>query len=452
MSKPISISFGKSKTSVQSPATNGLPRKTHIQLPPKPSRSTLRHDSDDEDEAPPPYQSITAFEATGAILSDPKYEKEDLVIKNPGNSDWRYRGKGRNLLPEEVQAQKQAEQNGDITMVERDEVSKTSGLQYADQDKDVNTDAQSATLMNGDAAQSVKPLTDDEKALQALLGKDADNSTHVIAAAINSRGQPYDETEDFRADVASRPDSCTLEDYAAMPVEEFGIAMLRGMGQKRRANGEIISYGNDQTNGIAAKAREPRQGYLGIGAKAAPGAETELGAWGKTAMRKNNKGEGFYTPVMLRDKKTGEMITEEEFERRKKGAGAGGRTKDTRDEEDWRQRRDRNLERKGRDTDRNGDRPSPKMIMDKEDYKEQMSGFSSRHSSSGRDRDDRPRRERDRSRSGDRDRRRHDNDERHRERRKDRYRDDERYDSSSSRRSDHKDRRRDDRDDRKRDR
>ena len=70
-------------------------------------------------------------------------------------------------------------------------------------------------------------------------------------------------------------------------------------------------------------------------------------------MRKNNKGEGFFTPLMRENKATGERITEEEFQdklRQSKGYKSG------KSEADWRDRRDRNLERSGRDKDkRNSD-------------------------------------------------------------------------------------------------
>ena len=38
------------------------------------------------------------------------------------------------------------------------------------------------------------------------------------------------ESEAFKKDVAGLPDTASLEEYAAMPVEIFGEAMLRGMG------------------------------------------------------------------------------------------------------------------------------------------------------------------------------------------------------------------------------
>lgn len=38
------------------------------------------------------------------------------------------------------------------------------------------------------------------------------------------------ETKSFRDDVENRPDETTMEDYEKIPVEEFGAALLRGLG------------------------------------------------------------------------------------------------------------------------------------------------------------------------------------------------------------------------------
>ena len=444
MSKPISISFGKPKSTPSSKSTNNaLPvsRKPASLKVPSTLKSALRPDSDDEEEIRAPvHESVLGFASDGVILSQPVKEREELVIKNAGNGDWRRRGRRKNLLPADVQRQREAETNrgGDVAMVvEKDEVSQASGLQFAESASKKQEDGGQNGVRVDTEASTTEPVgeqTEDEVALQALLrdGTGESRSNAVIMQNENATTRPVvDETEDFRADVASRPDSCTLEEYAAMPVEEFGLALLRGMGAKRRANGEIISYRNNQTNGSAPKVREPTQGYLGIGAKAVPGREIELGAWGKADMRRNKKGEGLYTPVMLRDKRTGEMLTEGELEARKKEARAGQKEKG---EEDWRDRRDRNLEKSGRDGEQ-------KRLIGKDDYRDQMNGFS-RITSSGRERDgyDSPRNgysSRERSRS--RDRRRHDSD-RDRDRKRDKHRDDDRYDSSSSRKSSHRDR------------
>jgi hypothetical protein len=432
MSKPISISFGKSKGPSTTLTTNGPLGRKPISFSAKPTKPALRHDSDDEDEQAPVHEEVTGFAADGAVLSRPVEQKDALVIKNAGNGDWRTRGK-KNLLPAEVQAQRVAVANGQTALVERNEVSKASGLQFADPTAEASTTIQNTNGDHVGAIQPVKVLTEDEVALQALLdGDSGERKTNaVIIQSANARPQGIDEADDFKADVASRPDNPTLDEYAAMPVEEFGLAMLRGMGQKRKANGEMMNYKSTNGDKKTPKIREARQGYLGIGAKATPGAEAELGAWGKADMRKNFKGEGLYTPVMLRDKRTGEMLTEQQLEERKKEA----KQKKPGDD-DWRDRRDRNLERSGRGP-KIGEQ---KYITDKDDYRDQMNEFS-RSSSSRKDRDgdDSSRSRKARSRSRSRDRTKRDDEDRHRDRRRDKYRDDDRYDSSSSWKSSHRD-------------
>ncbi|KAL6250601.1 DNA primase large subunit Spp2 [Rhinocladiella similis] len=441
MSKPISFGFGKQKPSAPAKGPS-IPARRPAASGGRPKHA-LHHDSDNDDEEEPRHESVTGFSSSGAILSQPEQEAKELVIKNQGNADWRRKGR-KNLLPAEVQAQLM---NGNVVMVEKDEISTASGLQFVekqDTPEEQSADAvHPATTQPIESQEEPKQLTADEEALQALL--DDGSGKPKSNAVITQQGNMHtfrDETQDYREDVASRPDSSTLEEYAAMPVEEFGMAMLRGMGQKRRANGEIISL--DRKDDNPRKLRK-QEGFLGIGAKVAPGTNgIELGAWGKADMRKNNKGEGFFTPLMRENKATGERISEDELQKRLKESKGNER------EEDWRQRRDRNLERSGRNKDRdrrNGD----------DDYRDEMNAFSrsgsskrgsdDRHGSrSKRDRDDRDyeramsRRDVDRSK----DRRRRDEDDhdsRHRDRPrdKDRRRDDDRYDSSSSHKS-HRDR------------
>lgn len=362
MSKPISFGFGKQKPSGPAQSTGFAARKQTVTK--APSLKALHNDSDNEDEEGPRHESVTGFTASGAILSQPVQDSKELVIKNTGNGDWRRRGR-KNLLPSEVQAQRQGQ---NVVMVERDEVSKASGLQFvepSDEPEAADTNGEQQTVVDrSEPDQPVKRLTADEEALQALLddGTGKPKSTAVIEQQGNARLTVRDEIEDFRDDVASRPESSTLEDYAAMPVEEFGLAMLRGMGQKRRAKGEAIDL-NTQKDGPPRKIRK-QEGFLGIGAKPVAGADIELGAWGKADMRKNNRGQGFFTPVMLKNNKTGELISEEEMQKRLK------ESKGQKGEEDWRKRRDRNLEHSGRDRER-------KALTNGEDgYRDQMNSFS----------------------------------------------------------------------------
>lgn len=378
-SKPISFGFGKPKGQSSSTSTSAS-TKTSISLPTKAKaplhKSAATHkarpsalrgdDEDDQDDEEPKHEELTGFSSSGAILSKPVEQKKELVIENAGNQDWRRKaqarhGKGQNLLPAEVQAQKRGE---DVVVVEKNEVSTASGLQFArTAERNAGVSVPVSTGQDSTLETKTKPKTADEEALQALLAEDsnAPRGTAVIESQNDARDlQSPGGTDDFASLVATHPDSSTLDEYAAMPVEEFGLAMLRGMGKKRRANGEVISLESASEQKEIKKRKQ--EGYLGIGAKAAPGMEgLELGAWGKSDMRRNQKGQGFFTPVMVRDRGTGEVITEEELERRRKGVKEGRG-----DEEDWRERRDRNL---GRGSDRkNGDGG----------YRDKMNDFSRR--------------------------------------------------------------------------
>lgn len=433
MSKPISFGFGKAKApaTVSSSITTSktsisFPTKTKTPLakPGFKAARALHADDDDElgDENEPKHEELTGFSSSGAILSKPVEEKKEFVIQNSGNADWAQKVRQKSGLPT-------ARREGrDVVMVEKQEVSTASGLQMAPAGED---DAQK-TVVPATNGSVQKPKTADEEALQALLDGDegGPRGTAVIDAGEDERFGQVNNQEDFQSFVESHPDSSTLEEYAAMPVEEFGLAMLRGMGKKRRANGEIIQLEADKDK--KEEKRVKRQEFLGIGAKSAPNMDgVELGAWGKADMRKNNRGAGFFTPLMVRDTKTGETITEEELERRKKEAEKGN----GKDKDDWRDRRDRNLDKHGRNGDEKDKSSSRKRRDDDSDYDSSRS-----RKDRDRDRDDdydqsRSRRRRSRSRSKER-----------------RHRDDDRYDSSSSRRDRDRSRDRDKYRDRHRDR
>lgn len=496
----ISLSSSSSKPSNRKPTSFNLQQQQHQhqQTPNTPNRTrphTLHHDSDseaEEDATAPSHEAVTGFDThTGTVISaDQKPEKKDLVIPVTSKNNWRDRPgtnlttKGKkNLLPPEVQALQRARERGEDAIsgdgnVETDRPSVRHGLSFAVKDHDGEKKDEGGDKEMKDAEPIIppvieerKPLTQDEIAMQALIreskGETEAQSDLVIPAlkpedeegeeGVEERGR-FDETSSFRADVEARPESATLDQYNAIPVEEFGAALLRGMGWKE---GQPVGRGNYSTSATDNRATAPRvperrPGFLGIGAKdlsGGKGAESEIGAWGKAAMRKSSRKngskegegntEGVYMPVLMRNKETGEYITEEELAAAQKEAKRRG------DDDDWRERRDRNLERSGRDRDREYRR---RDYENGDDYDRRRTGSSrrdrslssgDRHSrrrryddedgSSGRD--DRSYRERDRDR--DRERR------RDRERdRSHRYRDDDRYSSrhSSSNTSRHRDR------------
>jgi hypothetical protein len=475
--KPISLSLSSS---------NGTPKKTGFNmqssnhgrpttslangrsLPRRPHQ--LGNDDDsDEDEAPPVHEEVSGFDTHtgGAITQDGKAVEDankPLIIPVTSKNNWRDRAgvnvkKGKkNLLPREVQAMQEAEKNGQTPggepTVETDAPSMAFGLSFAQESAD---QARNGEPVNGDqpmpdaAPVETKPLTDDQIAMQALIreskGEVERRSDLVIEAAAKYEEEEeppvqHSETSSFRTDVAMRPESATLDAYNAIPVEEFGAALLRGMGWK---DGQSIGRGDYSSAAAAEKANKPRvperrPGFLGIGAKdssGGKGAETELGAWGKSAMRKasrkqgedDGKVEGVYMPVTMRNKKTGEFLTEEELAALQKEAQSKPLQED-----DWRERRDRNLEKSGRDRDR--DRDYRKRDYDDEEDRSRRKNGSSRRDrsrSSGRhstsrssrhDDDERSRRD-DRSyrdRDHDRDRRRDRDDDKDRRRDGDRER------------------------------
>ncbi|KAJ5673807.1 hypothetical protein N7462_009246 [Penicillium macrosclerotiorum] len=472
-SKPFSFSSTSSgpqkKTgfNFQSSRNRPSPASQNRSLPRRPHQLGRDDDSSDEEERAPVHEEISGFDthtgmkitADGDAISD---GKKPLVIPVTSTNNWRDRAgvntkkSKKNLLPREVQAMQEAQKNRKMLeggAVETEGPSMAYGLSFAqklDQENQEGAGVEDQRMPDANpvSVEDNKPLTEDQIALQALLRESKGEVERRTDLVIESSKQQedddeaparYDETSSFRSDVASRPESATLDQYNAIPVEEFGAALLRGMGWK---DGQSIGRGDYGSSAPAMnknKSRVPerRPGFLGIGAKdtsSGKGAEAELGAWGKSAMRKasrkqgeeNANGgstEGVYMPVMMRNKKTGEYITEEELANLKK-EGANSQP----EENDWRDRRDRNLEKSGRDQDRECRR------RDYDDHRSDRRNGSSRRdrsSSAGRHSsrrsrydDDYRRNDKRSSRDGDRDRdHRRDRHDDHKESRRDRDRD-----------------------------
>ena len=265
---------------------------------------------------------------------------------------------------------------------EKNEVSRDFGLSFVKQDlKDGDGDSPMPEIGKDEVLLQVpleKAKDLDQEALEALTVDGAKKSTLILpASSAGNKGDVLtgliNEDEAFRSDVASRPESATLDDYAAVPVEEFGAALLRGMGWKE---GGAIGKGKAQIAKPRDLARRPA--LLGIGAKEIPGSVEELGAWGKAAKGKR-KVDKTYNPVLLKNSVTGEMLTEEELEAKKEDQ--------RREDQDWRERRDRNLakdeERKARKFLEEGHEGRHR---DHSGRRRSVSKERSRHGSSRRDR------------------------------------------------------------------
>ena len=93
-----------------------------------------------------------------------------------------------------------------------------------------------------------KDLTEEEKAARALLedskkwqeirgNEELPNANLVIKSNVNN--DILDEKATFVNDIDSCPDVSTQKDYESIPVEGFGMAMLRGMGFKAEAEAKV---------------------------------------------------------------------------------------------------------------------------------------------------------------------------------------------------------------------
>lgn len=227
------------------------------------------------------------------------------------------------------------------------------------------------------AANGDTPSVADQEALDRLLG----HTSNHQASVIRPPSPPPTEDEAFRSSYTSAPRMATLAEYAATPVEGYGAAILRGY---LKPNETLES--RTTANGMGKKTDTPvrRPGLLGLGAKDAGVEGVELGAWNARGLKRppGSKGprmeEVVYNPIALRNKKTGELVTEEELKgklesqavREVEGRGSGrdydserGRDgkerrllKDRADESDgkdrWRRERDRRDDRGGEDDDK----------------------------------------------------------------------------------------------------
>ncbi|KAI9739688.1 MAG: hypothetical protein M1834_006406 [Cirrosporium novae-zelandiae] len=356
-SKPFSLSLGSSKAK---------PTRISLGVPFNPPRKRPHAslEADDEADVDDSHQGkeqlVTSFDDRrgGAIGLDNNdgNEKSLLVIPKVQGRDWRNVGgakrRGKNLLPEEVRAMRSGE--GKEIISEAEEKERVQKMQYGlvvtEKQRSKSTDGGNETTeMDVDSApanrqdahhEPEEKITEDERAIQALMGN---TSTTDSSRIISHQDQePHNDLRSYRSDISTRPESATLADYNDVPVEEFGAALLRGMGWKdgqefggKRRYGEDNDDLNDQKkkgtnkkNNSSGSLRllEKRPALLGIGAKEMPEGLEEPGAWGKGAKlsssakdkgRRRKKIDAVYNPVMMRNTKTGEMVTEEELRKRK---------------------------------------------------------------------------------------------------------------------------------------
>ncbi|KAI9595325.1 DExH-box splicing factor binding site-domain-containing protein [Syncephalis fuscata] len=265
-------------------------------------RRTDEDDEDDEDasihEKKDQVIALTGFEGNEAQRLHPVEEPEGpLVIKAVKNKDWREEMK-RRLLGSTLSGSKAAATASTLSpvqgAVERVVQNTAFGLQLTQKKKLINEDqgeivsneVVSVVSESLDKEVSKVELSIEEQAIKALYSdaqkmnnsedededENSSKSKLVIAMSdanmnnINAEDRHRLEVDAFRDEYANCPDSSTLEDYEDVPVEEFGAALLRGMGWKE---GQGIGRGHRDRNPTTI-GTEQRPRLLGLGAKPLP--------------------------------------------------------------------------------------------------------------------------------------------------------------------------------------
>lgn len=184
---------------------------------------------------------------------------------------------------------------------------------------------------SGDREEDEPKRSVQDDAMDALLGNRPEKSKTIVRAS-DARGQQDD-----------IPDVSTIAEYEDTPIDDFGAALLRGMGW------------NGEKREAKPRERERRPNTMGIGSKALD-AKDELGAWDNKGASSDSK----------RSRPTLEQYRNDEKKKREQRGRGGGDSS----------RRDRDRDR-DRPYDRDGGRDRNYRSQDA-DNRDRDGGFRSR--------------------------------------------------------------------------
>ncbi|TQS36104.1 hypothetical protein Golomagni_03453 [Golovinomyces magnicellulatus] len=200
------------------------------------------------------FEAVTGFGEDGAIKED--NSKGLLVIEKLKNRDWKSELRARrrqkefleSISPSAKERKSLGERDNeqilgkdvDLANANENEIRWGPSLQKKPE-KGETTPLESAEI-NENNSNNVKeegvnaerkPQNLDEEALQALLGQEKEAESSHLVITTNQSSLPlehFSEQDAFKRAMAAAPEPSTLEDYERIPVEEFGAALLRGMG------------------------------------------------------------------------------------------------------------------------------------------------------------------------------------------------------------------------------
>jgi len=267
-------------------------------IPVRRDRDECYDSSEEEDKEQ--VELVTEFDRVAVQRAkDKKGKQAPLVIPSAANPDWRdlarKRRSHKSFVPEAGRVGTGVD--GSVGgLGTRDSINsgpQLSGLQQVSKrvkvehhSSDMDVVEETTTKMEA-VPSAVKEETEDEKALRVLLaGEDGTSQTLDIITPQLTEDDAFDQ------DVNALPESATAADYARVPVEAFGAALLRGMGWKE---GESVS----RTRKGLPEPYLPnaRPALLGIGAK-----EQEVYDDGsKKGEKKRRNDPKKYMPVVRRE-------------------------------------------------------------------------------------------------------------------------------------------------------
>lgn len=189
----------------------------------KPSAKLVQSGRDEDDER---IDFVTSIDDKEIQSSAPKRKEQELVIPLIKNNHWRI-PRDKRLKKSETKEEEKEEDKADAT--------------------DLDTLAKKALLLDAEKA---------NESWRNRGKKDLYGSLEIPLMFQNQVPGGFEEEGNF--DVSIRPEEPTLDDYEAVPVEQFGLAMLRGMGWKP---GQPIG----KTNKAVVEIVEPRMRARGLG-------------------------------------------------------------------------------------------------------------------------------------------------------------------------------------------
>ncbi|KAG8425697.1 DNA primase large subunit Spp2 [Metarhizium acridum] len=264
----IAIKFGSASSTPSStknsrpapPSSLGKRPRSHAAL-------GADSDSDSDSDRRGHHEAITGFGADGAETRHKKKEevKKEYIIERQANRDWR--GEVRAQRGDNRPAEARGHQHNQNGSAESTPAGQDKGQPWGltVKEKKDQPPAEPQDTPSETAEEAPKPKSADDEALDALLGNKP-KETRVIAT----------EDDVYKRDAAVAGAASTLEDYEAMPIEEFGAALLRGMGW------------DGEHRGPKSRDVRKRQNRLGLGAKELKGVE-DLGGWNQNGAKKRNR-------------------------------------------------------------------------------------------------------------------------------------------------------------------